>query len=204
MRRRTPLIYLYGISAGKYVAAWPVFILTDDVQQLTFSVEVDDANIVFAHGIQEEGGYWIREDEGASRRAYLTAQVRVRLHQRSFRERVLAAYREQCAFCRLRHQELLDAAHIIPDSDPMGEPSVSNGLALCKLHHAAFDSHFIGLRPDYILEVRRDILEEPDGPLHLYGLKAMQGHRIILPHDTRDWPDPALLHLRHEEFSTVR
>jgi len=39
----------------------------------------------------------------------------------------------------LRRQELLDAAHITPDSDAEGEPVVSNGVALCKLHHAAFD-----------------------------------------------------------------
>jgi hypothetical protein len=35
--------------------------------------------------------------------------------------------------------ELLDAAHILPDGHPKGEPVVPNGLALCKLHHAAFD-----------------------------------------------------------------
>ena len=40
------------------------------------------------------------------------------------------------ALCRLRHQELLDAAHITPDGDAEGEPVISNGVALCKLHHA--------------------------------------------------------------------
>ena len=50
---------------------------------------------------------------------------------------MLEAYQSQCAFCRLRRAELLDAAHIIPDSHPLGEPRVSNGLALCKIHHAA-------------------------------------------------------------------
>ena len=29
-----------------------------------------------------------------------------------FREKVLAAYHSQCAFCRLRHRELLDAAQL--------------------------------------------------------------------------------------------
>jgi hypothetical protein len=53
---------------------------------------------------------------------------------------VLAAYRHQCSLCRLKHEELLDAAHIIPDADPEGEPVVSNGLALCRLHHSAFDN----------------------------------------------------------------
>ena len=35
--------------------------------------------------------------------------------------------------CRLRHEELLDAAHIIPDADPEGEPVVSKGW-----HYARF------------------------------------------------------------------
>jgi len=38
--------------------------------------------------------------------------------------------------------ELLDAAHITPDTHPEGEPIVSNGLSLCKLHQAAFDRFF--------------------------------------------------------------
>ena len=80
-----------------------------------------------------------------------------------FRERVLEAYRHQCALCHLKHDELLDAAHIIPDADPEGEPVVSNGLALCRLHHSAFDKFFIGVRPDYRIEVRPDLLEEEDG-----------------------------------------
>ena len=54
----------------------------------------------------------------------------------------------------LRHHELLEAAHIVADSDPEGEPVVSNGLALCKLHHAAFDANILGVHPDYRVEVR--------------------------------------------------
>ena len=46
--------------------------------------------------------------------------VRQRLHQASFRERVLSAYSDHCALCQLKHRELLDAAHIVPDSEGMG------------------------------------------------------------------------------------
>jgi hypothetical protein len=51
-----------------------------------------------------------------ARRAHVTATVRVRLHQRLFRERVLAAYQGQWASCRLRVEALLDAAHTVPDT----------------------------------------------------------------------------------------
>jgi putative restriction endonuclease len=113
---------------------------------------------------------------------------------------VLQAYKEQCALCRLRHQELLDAAHIIPDSEPEGEPVVSNGLALCKLHHAAYDRYFLAVRPDYVVEVNRKILEEEDGPMLLHGLKGMNGRRIHVPRSASLRPSPDLLTQRYDRF----
>jgi putative restriction endonuclease len=140
------------------------------------------------------------EDDAEPRRAYVTATVRRRIHQVAFRERVLRAYREWCALCRLRHQELLDAAHIIPDSRLEGEPVVSNGLALCKLHHAAFDRFFFAVRPDYVIEVRESIRAEADGPMLVVGLQQIHGTRIELPHRAADLPDPARLARRYQEF----
>ena len=60
--------------------------------------------------------------------------------------------------------ELLEAAHIREDSDG-GEPIVPNGVAMCAIHHKAFDNAVLGIRPDYVIEIRQDILEEIDGPL---------------------------------------
>ena len=34
---------------------------------------------------------------------------------------------------------------------------MSNGVALCKLHHAAFDRFFFAIRPDYLIEVRGQV-----------------------------------------------
>ena len=67
------------------------------------------------------------------------------------------------------------------DGKPRGEPVVSNGLALCKLHHAAFDANIIGIRPDYIVEVKRDVLDETDGPMLLHGLQGVHHSRIWTP-----------------------
>ena len=55
------------------------------------------------------------------------------------------AYDGKCCICRLKHVELLDAAHIISDGQPMGQPVVPNGLSMCKIHRAAFDSRIFGL-----------------------------------------------------------
>jgi putative restriction endonuclease len=193
-----PLVYLHGIVQGKYVAAWPVFVVADNPIGLTFSVAVDDAA---ANGLPDrisEATAVSPQDEG--RRAWVTREFRQRLHQQGFREKVLRAYRQQCALCRLRHVELLDAAHIIPDAEADGEPIVSNGLALCKLHHAAYDRHFVGIRPDYLVEVRQDILEESDGPMLLHGLQGMHGQRIQLPRTVEWQPDPERLARRYARF----
>ena len=136
----------------------------------------------------------------ALRRAYVTATFRRRLHQVTFRERVLRAYPERCAPCRLRHQELLGAAHITPEGDAEGEPIVSNGVALCKLHHAAFDRFFFAIRPDYVIEVRPSILRESDGPMLVVGLQQIHGQQIHLPRRVIDLPDRAGLERRYEQF----
>ena len=106
--------------------------------------------------------------------------------------------------CRLRHDELLDAAHIIPDTEPEGAPVVPNGLALCKLHHAAFDRQFLGVRPDYVIEVRQDILQESDGPMLQHGLKELHHTRLGVPRKPALRPDVKLLARRYEEFTGKR
>lgn len=200
MRLRIPLVYFYQVVKGKYLALWPVFIVGDNPERLTFTVQADDANTSLYSPGEAFIPDGVREDSGELRRAYITATVRQRVHQRAFRERVLEAYHEQCAMCRLKHAELLDAAHIIPDGEPGGDPIVTNGLSLCKLHHAAFDRSFVGVRPDYVVEVRRDILEESDGPMLLHGLKEMHGRQLIVPRNTTKRPNPVLLERRYERF----
>src|SRR5687767_1771540 len=138
----------------------------------------------------------------AIRREYVTAIVRRRVHQQAFRARVIEAYRTHCAFCRLRHQELLDAAHITADAAETGEPVVSNGLSLCKLHHAAFDRQFLTIRPDYTIEVRQSILHEEDGPMLLHGLKGMHDRTIYLPREASLQPDGDRIEERYAAFLT--
>ena len=195
MRLGKPLIYLHGVVKGRYVPAWPVYVVDDDPGNLTFTVAVDDLRELSFSKIDA-----VQEPIADIRRRYVTSAVRVRLHQRTFRERVLEAYRQQCALCRLRHVELLEAAHITPDSDPEGEPVVSNGLALCKLHHAAFDRNILGIRPDYVVEIRVDILEEIDGPMLKHGLQEMHGSKLVLPRRKEHRPDQAALEVRYAAF----
>jgi putative restriction endonuclease len=200
MRRDVPLIYFHAIAKGKYLAVWPVFIVGDDPAALTFRVAVDDAELALSLARRTGAVDEIAEYDADSRRRYVTGLVRRRLHQRTFRERVLRAYHEQCALCRLRHGELLDAAHIVPDSEELGEPHVPNGISLCKLHHAAFDAFFLAVRPDYRIEIPGWILDEDDGPMLVHGLQKLHRQRIALPRNARLKPDPELLASRYERF----
>ncbi|MGH9262973.1 MAG: HNH endonuclease, partial [Acidimicrobiales bacterium] len=134
MLQHRPLIYLYGITPGLYDPIFPCYVVDDDPATLTFHVVAD---VMGRLGMAPPHDLKMAE----ARRAYATTTVRVRLHQRRFRELVVAAYASRCAICRLAHPELLDAAHILPDRDEHGRPEVPNGLALCRIHHGAYDTN---------------------------------------------------------------
>lgn len=193
MQRQLPLVYFQGVEPGWYQAQWPIFLVGDDPVGLTFQVAVDDP---LASDLDDP-----YEFPDGARRAYVTRLARQRLYQVAFRHRVIRAYRESCAMCRLHHPDLLDAAHILPDAHPGGEPLTSNGLALCKLHHAAFDRNIVGVRPDGVIEIRHDILEEVDGPMLRHGLQDLHGHPLqVLPRVTRDRPNQDYLSERYQMF----
>jgi putative restriction endonuclease len=194
-----PLICFLRVVKSKYLAIWPVYIIGDDKNRQIFKVTLDDALQTFEKGTLSSA-HQIAELSDA-RHAYLTATVKVRLQQRSFREKVLDAYRSQCSFCRLKHRELLDDAHIIPDAYPEGKPTITNGIALCKLHHSAFDSFILGVTPDHIIQVREDVLEEEDGPMLQYGLKGLHRTKLILPNSKNNWPSQDALAWKYERFT---
>jgi putative restriction endonuclease len=198
MRERVPIVYFHGLDRGLYAAAYPVFVVGDEPDSLFFSMQVDDMSATLG-AVLDLGVGAAAEDPGP-RRAYITATFRRRLHQQQFAKRVIRAYQERCALCLLRHRELLDAAHITPDRDPEGEPHVSNGIALCKLHHAAFDNFFFAVRPDYVIEVRRSILAEKDGPMLVVGLQRIHGQRLQVPRREVERPDRTRLEKRYEMF----
>lgn len=189
MRRGLPLVYFVGVAPGVYVPHYPVYLVAEDRERHEFSVAVDEAQRIIDV-----------EHMTPDQRKYSTQLTRRRLHQVQFRAKVLRAYGGTCAMCRLRHPELLDAAHILPDTHPDGQPVVPNGLSLCKIHHAAYDRHIVGVRPDLVVEVRADILAEVDGPMLRHGLQEMQGERLLVPRSRYNQPDQNRLATRYADF----
>jgi putative restriction endonuclease len=194
MQRGVPLIYFYGVEEGMYRPIWPVFIIDDHPASLSFYIMVDEAQIAL------RGEIWRPDPQATPRRRYITVEVQQRL---AFRAHVLRAYQNSCAVCRLRHPELLEAAHILEDKHPLGVPTVSNGLSMCAIHHKAFDNNILGVTPDYSVEIREDILREIDGPMLRYGIQGFQGKNIFIPRRTGEWPDRDALKVRYNKFRTA-
>jgi putative restriction endonuclease len=191
---KKPLIYFRAIVEGRYLVTSPVYIINDNKQDLYFTVAVDEIKSIKTEFKQ------VNDDATYYRRSYLTSTIQTRVHQRSFRERVLLAYQNHCALCNLRHVELLDAAHIIGDKEDIGDPIIPNGLAMCKIHHAAFDNNLIGISPDYKIKVRLDLLEEIDGPMLKYGIQFLNNANLILPSIRKNYPDKERLEIRFLKF----
>jgi putative restriction endonuclease len=84
--------------------------------------------------------------------------------------------------------------------EQFGQPIVSNGLPLTKIHHAAFDAHLIGIDPDFCIHVSDRLLKIHDGPFLELGLKGIAGLLINRPKRAEDRPDRDRSALRFEEF----
>ena len=190
----TPLIYFYGIEPGVYRPMWPTYARAAPNQNgVLLSVEPGDH--LFA-----PGAYVSDPVMRTVVRRYATVEVKKRLHQDFFRGAALDAYGQRCAVCRLPRRELLDAAHILPDRHERGEPVVPNGLALCRLHHGAYDAHLLGIRPDHMIEISQRLMAEHDGPTLEYGLKGFNGQSLHPPHRSKDHPNTDHLAERYELF----
>lgn len=192
MQNRIPIIYFLGAFPGHYHAVIPATIVGWDAKSLSAHVSV---------GLPGE----LQPDpqETVLERRYALRQVKARLHQTLFRAAVIAAYDGRCALSRLPEQSLLDAAHIAADGDELhGQPVVTNGIPLTKLHHAAFDKHLIGIAPNYEIVVSKRLLVTKDGPT-LEALKALHGTKICVPRREKDHPDRDRLESRFQTFQAI-
>lgn len=190
MERRLPLIWFNGFAPRFYAAIYPVYLLAEESAEHRFVVALGDEQRLATVGMVDEAV-----------RRYVERTTWQRLHQPAFRAGVMLAYQTHCSVCALGHAPLLDAAHITPDADEAGEPATSNGLALCKIHHAAFDAGILGIRPDLTVHIRADVLDEVDGPMLRHGLQEHHNQPLlVVPRSRRDRPDAERLALRYEIF----
>jgi putative restriction endonuclease len=184
---QVPFLYFLGVAPGRYTAIWPTYVVDWVPHEL---------KVRLAFGQRA-----VEVIPDAPERRYASRLVQQRLHQATFREAVLSAYEGRCALTGLPEPRLIDAAHIVMDSDEgLGQPIVPNGLPLSKIHHAAFDANLIGIDADFRVHVSGALLSMNDGPMFEYGLKALHGRTIRLPKRPIDYPDRDRLAQRFEAF----
>lgn len=194
MELQAPLIYFLGIAPGQYHVIAPVFVVEDDPVGRMVLLEpglpyqdTQGEGIVSSKGAREEQYQWV---------------VR-RLDQLRFRRDVLRAYRERCAICALREPQLIEAAHIVPFANPDGVAAVVNGIAMCAIHHLAYDRNLLGIDPDGVVHIGERLLNEHDGPMLSNGLQGFHGAHILEPSRSEDRPDPERLARRFVEFESA-
>lgn len=185
-----PIILFQKPLPNNYLPTLPVYLIDVVEEQRQFVIAT--SGDVRRMAELSEAGWMVR--------AYRMQQVQQRVHQPAFRARVLVAYRRTCAICRLQHSELLDAAHIIPDHDPAGIAAVTNGMALCKIHHSAYDQNLVGVDGDYRMHVNAALLAERDGPMLLHGFQELDKSRITTPRQAGLKPSKDGLAQRFEQF----
>lgn len=189
---RVPIVHFVSTRPTFYRPVYPCFVMDDDPAEGW--VVVSPGRMV---GPLDEQEPVILEDP--LERQYAFRETRIRVHQARFRGRVIPAYRNLCAICRLKEPRLLDAAHIVGDLELHGEPVVANGLSLCSIHHRAFDEDLVGVSPDYEVHVSRRLREEEDGPM-LEVLKGFHGRAIEIPQRPAWRPDRERLAERFDWF----
>ena len=188
-----PVILLKQVKAKprpEYMVVAPLYVegFDDRVRQFRLSTRAD-----LTPRTDTQAGVVLREIQ----RAYGETTVQTRLHQAYFRRDVLTVYRSRCCVCELRVRPLLQGAHIVPDSEAAGVPTVQNGLSLCSIHHAAYDRSIVRIKSDYTIAVDQELIETGDNFARV-SLSEFDGRRIVLPSDVTQRPNPDFLDLRFQ------
>jgi putative restriction endonuclease len=192
--RAVPVIYFRGIAPGQYAVVAPAFVMSVDRLRRFVGLE---AGLPSA----DTTGAGLVSD--ADVRRYATREALFRLHQHRFRAAVLRAYSTRCAVCRLREATLLQAAHIIDDRDPRGYATIVNGIALCAMHHLAYDRNLLGIDPRGVVHIARRLLDDEDGPMLRSGIQGFHGAEIFQPQLPDERPDPERLDARFIVFTAA-
>jgi len=108
---------------------------------------------------------------------------------------VLPAYDHRCAVCGMQLR-FVEAAHIIPVSSGTWDDEINNGIALCVLHHRAYDSGVMLINGDYSVEVnktRARALTQSARGAGLAEFRRGLPSQIVLPRSIIERPSPAKL-----------
>ena len=136
----------------------------------------------------------------AEARRYAVISTKRALRKNDFRDRVLAAYSHRCAMCGVQLR-LVDGAHIVPVKHPGSTDATHNGIALCALHHRAYDNSLVTFDQNFQILVNKSMIEDLGQANCAEGLERFRGSLrrvVVLPPDARDRPSVHFLELANE------
>ena len=133
-----------------------------------------------------------------------------KLRSRAFRQAVKEAYNFKCAVCGMKIyapdslQWEVEAAHIVPHH-ANGKDDIWNGIALCRLHHWAFDVGWFTLEDNFkiLASGKIECLPAELGKLGSYdflGQLVKENFMISLPEEKETHPHPNAIRWHRENI----
>lgn len=130
------------------------------------------------------------DDEIGEKRKYAVMQTRKALRANDFARRVLGAYGHRCAMCDMQ-LKLIDGAHILPVEHEDSTDATNNGVALCAIHHRAYDRSLVTFDPKFTIHLNIKLIKKLKDEDRAGGLKGFMDSikpMLNLPPDKKDRP----------------
>ena len=133
---------------------------------------------------------------GTKKKTIITKESNIRF--RGFRHAIIESYDYRCCVCglKIKSPNLLtwevEAAHIVSHTKN-GKDDIWNGLALCHLHHWAFDVGWFSFTDDYKILISSQSKKLPNdfgkiGELNFFGNSLIENKIILLPENKKLFP----------------
>ncbi len=109
-----------------------------------------------------------------------------------FSRRVLTVYSHRCAMCGVQLR-LIEGAHILPVGEKGSTDRTSNGVALCALHHKAYDQSLVTFDKDFKTHVNEPMvvaLKTENKAAGLSRFRSALRPILISPPAKSDRPNP--------------
>lgn len=133
------------------------------------------------------------DDRIPKERQRVLREINQSVRDGSFRRRVLSVYDHRCAFCGLQ-LNLVDAAHILPVSIQESTDHTHNGIALCVLHHRAYDTSLVSFDEGYRIIYNKTQIADLSAARRDGGLqKFLETLRPVIYVPSQDKPKPEII-----------
>lgn len=193
LEEKQPFVYFHAVAPAIYAAIWPCYVSEIDPDAGHALVSIGARN--YRNPVS-----YPRSFPSEFESKYLVKESKTRLHQSSFRLAVLDAYRHRCAITGLQAPKLLEAAHIIPDGEVGDIQFLSNGVALSRIHHRAYDSNLLGIAPDCTIHIGKELQAVSDNEFCQSAFLKYEGAKLSVPRNVDAHPNSEFLAKRFEQF----